>query len=279
MASDQSETVRAYYAGLGEREWTRLTTPSGVIEFAVNTRALETHLPCGARVLDIGGGPARYTLWLAEHGHRVTLADLSPELLAIARRQVARSAHNAQVEEIVVADARDLARWADEYFDAVVSLGPFYHLPNPEDRELAAQEMARVLHTGGLAFVSFMTRYSFLRRTAALPDERHRLTQPAFVARLLEEGMFINDVPGRFTHGYGSDPREIAPFFERHGFEPVALLASEGIAWGLEDVLAEMSVDAPGAFRVMLEVVVRTADDPSILGASDHLLYVGKRVG
>jgi SAM-dependent methyltransferase len=274
-----SESVRSYYASLGEREWTRLTTPIGAIEFAVNTRALGHHLPPGARVLDVGGGPARYALWLAERGHRVTLADLSPELLAIARREVAQSPHGARVEEVAEADARDLSRWPDGSFDAALSLGPFYHLPDAEDRERAAGELARVLRPGGLAFAAFMTRNSFLRRTAAIPDERHHLTQPAFVARLMQEGVFINDVPGRFTYGYGADPREIAPFLERHGFDTVELLASEGIAWGIQDALAEMSADDPQAYQVMLDIVIRTADNPSILGASDHLLYVGRKVG
>jgi SAM-dependent methyltransferase len=274
-----SEAVRSYYAALGEREWKRLSTPTGAIEFAVNTHVLERHLPPGARVLDVGGGPARYALWLAERGHRVTLADLSPELLAIARRQVGQSRHRTRVEEIVEADARDLSRWPDGAFDAALSLGPFYHLPDAQDRERAAGELARVLRAGGLAFVAFMTRYSFLRRTAALPDERHHLTQPEFVARLMEDGAFINDVPGRFTHGYGAEPSEIAPFFARRGFDTVELLASEGIAWGIEDALAEMSTDDPQAHQVMVDMVIRTAGDPSILGASDHLLYVGRKAG
>jgi len=272
-----SEAVRSYYAGLGDHEWSRLVTPLGALEFAVNSCAIERHLPVSARVLDMGGGPARYALWLAARGHGVTLADLSPELLAIARRKVAQSPHRDHVEAIVRADARDLGRWADGSFDAVLSLGPFYHLPDLGGRKQAAGELARVLRTGGLAFVAFMTRYSLLRRIAAIPDERHRLAEPAFVARLLEEGVFINDVPGRFTHGYGADPQEIVPFLGSHGLEAIELLASEGIGWGIQDALAEMATDNPASHQAMLEVVVHTAGDPSILGASDHLLYVGRR--
>jgi hypothetical protein len=62
------EAVRSYYASFGEREWTRLTTPIGAIEFAINSYALAKHLPPDARVLDIGGGPGRYALWLSAKG-------------------------------------------------------------------------------------------------------------------------------------------------------------------------------------------------------------------
>jgi S-adenosylmethionine-dependent methyltransferase len=49
-----------------------------------------------SRILDIGGGPGRYAMWLAKHGHRVVLADLSPELLAIARTKLAEADVMAQ---------------------------------------------------------------------------------------------------------------------------------------------------------------------------------------
>jgi hypothetical protein len=122
-----------------------------------------------------------------------------------------------------------------------------------------------------------MPRYAFLRRTLALPDERHRLAQPDFMARVLDDGVFINDRPGRFTGGYGVRPEEVAPFFERHGFTRLVLLACEGITTGLEDALAELAGSNPAAYQAALDVVVRTADDPSILGLSSHLLYVGRK--
>ena len=48
--------------------------------------------------------------------------------------------------------------------------------------------------------------YGFLRRSLAIPDERRHLMQPEFVARILEQGVFINDIPGRFTDGCGVIP-------------------------------------------------------------------------
>ena len=169
--------------------------------------------------------------------------------------------------------------WADNSFDAVLSLGPFYHLPDPNDRHRAVSELRRVLRVGGPAFVALIPRYAFLRRTLAKPDERRHLAQPDFIRRVLEEGVFFNDVPGRFTEGYGALPEEVSPFFERHGFTTLALLAAEGIAVNSQTTLSELAASDPTVYRTVLDVIVRTASDPSILGMAAHLLYVGRRSG
>jgi SAM-dependent methyltransferase len=272
-----SEAVRAYYAQFGEREWTRLQDAAdGQVEFAVTCQTLLQYLASPARVLDLGGGPGRYTIWLAEHGHQVTLADLSPELLAIARQRIHAAGVGGHVEAVVEADARDLRTWPDAAFDAVLCLGPFYHLPDPTDRARAAAELGRVLAPGGLAFVALVPRLAFLRRTLALADERRHLFEPGFVARVLEDGVFSNDVPGRFTTGYGARTEEIGPFFAGFGFEQLTLLSAESLTVGLEAILPELLGDAR-LREIVLQLAVQAAADPSILGLARHLLYVGRR--
>jgi len=272
------DDLRAYYAGSGGHdEWTPLATQPGAVEWAVNTHAIASRLSPEARVLDIGGGPGRYAIWLAARGHRVTLADLSPDLLDIARDRIAVAGVGSLVEEIVEADARDLTRWPDSAFDAALSLGPFYHLPDPADRARAVAELARVLHPGGMAFVALMPRYSLLRRTLSHPNEWRLLAQPAFMRQLLDDGVFENDVPGRFTGAYGVRVEEVAPFFARHGFATVALIGSQGILAGLEDPLTTLARDDPAGYQAALGIAMQTADDPSILGLCNHLLYIGRK--
>jgi ubiquinone/menaquinone biosynthesis C-methylase UbiE len=272
------ESVRSYYDQYGEREWERLTRPAdGAIELAVNQHTIARYLPTAATVLDIGGGPGRYTIWLAEQGHRVTLADLSPALLEIARREVATAGVEDHIDAIIEADARDLSRWADGTFDAVLALGPFYHLPEPHDRERAAAELARVLRPGGLAFIALMPRLMFLRRTIALTGGRHLLTQPGFVDRVLEHGVYFDDRAGRFTGGYGVRPDEVEPFFSRHGLAQLTLLASESIVPDLQEQMAALATSDPETYQAVLGALIRTAAEPSILGMSNHLLYVGQK--
>jgi len=273
------DAVRAYYASFGEREWQRLTNPDdGVVEFALTQQFLVRYLPPSGRILDLGGGPGRYTIWLAEHGYQVVLADLSPDLLAIARTQIAAVGVDQQIEAIVEADACDLSRWPDASFDAILCLGPFYHLPDPTDRERVAQELTRVLRPGGIAVVALMPRYALLRRTLALPDERQHLTDPRWRARLLQHGVFENDVPGRFTHGYGAQPAEIEPFFAQYGLQMLTLAASEGIAGEIQAEVAALLAADSDLRNIALDILVQTATDPSILGMVSHLLYLGQRV-
>jgi ubiquinone/menaquinone biosynthesis C-methylase UbiE len=151
-AAMTDDPVRDYYAAFGEMEWSRLDRDEGVIEWIVNTTFIERHLAAGARVLDLGGGPGRYTGWLAARGHRVVLADLSPDLLDIARRRLT----SPNVEAIVEADARDLSTWSDGSFDAVLVLGPLYHLPEADDRTRAVREVMRVVRAGGIVFFALM---------------------------------------------------------------------------------------------------------------------------
>lgn len=274
-----ADIVRSFYAGFGEREWGRLDRPAdGQLEFAITTAMLAQHLPAHGRVLDNGGGPGRYSLWLAERGYRVSLADLSPELLAIGRQHIAASPVAAQIEEVIEADARDLGHWSDASFDAVLALGPFYHLTTTGARDAAAQELARVLAPGGIAFVALMPRLAFLRRVLATPAERHLLGQPGFIERVLEEGVFYNDRPGAFTEGYGVRPEEVTPYFARFGFQPIALMAAQGFAPDLQVALAALAMDDSVAHRATLDALLSTAEEPAILGMANHLLYIARRV-
>ncbi|HEY7174540.1 MAG TPA: class I SAM-dependent methyltransferase [Micromonosporaceae bacterium] len=273
-----SGDIRAYYAAFGQREWQRLERAEGVVEFSVTTAMLAAHLPATGCVLDVGGGPGRYTEWLADRGYRVTLADLSPELLDIARARLsARHASGGSIAEITEADARDLSRWPDACFDAVLSLGPMYHMPRPIDRERATRELARVLRPGGVAFVALMPWLAFVRRTIFLADERRHLADPDFVAALRDRGEFFNDVPERFTDGYGVRPEEVEPFFEGYGFAIRTLVSTHGLANGIEDELIATRTTDPAAYDAAIRLLIDTAAEPGLFGLAGHLLYVGER--
>jgi len=275
--SDRS-SVKAYYASLGEGEWRRLERPAdGAVEYAVTLATLERHLTRASAILDIGGGPGRYAIALAERGHRVTLADLSPELLVIAREKVVAAHAEDQVSEIVEADACDLTRWKAGSFDAALSLGPFYHLTEAREREAAARELARVVRPGGHVFVAAIPRLSFLQRTIALPDERHHLLDGEWLRRLLEDGVFENEVRGRFSLGYGVESGEIERLFESNGFAQIEVISAESASIGVESQVGEMIETGGPVSEALLRLMIDLAGDPRLIGSARHQLFVGRR--
>ena len=71
----------------GEREhWNHRYATEGVrtTDPAAFLVEIAEYLPVASKILDVGGGSGRNAVWLARHGHRVTIADISTAGLELA---------------------------------------------------------------------------------------------------------------------------------------------------------------------------------------------------
>jgi ubiquinone/menaquinone biosynthesis C-methylase UbiE len=261
------DVVRHYYNENAEHEWLRLENDR--VEFAITVRALNEYLPAPPRrVLDIGGGPGRYSIELARRGHIVTLADFSPAELAIARSR----ADEADVQlRMVECDARDLSRFADKSLDVVLMMGPLYHLLDADERKQAIAEAKRVLVPGGRFFAAYITRTAVLRFWAKY-DPTRVSDDPSRYREHLHTGE-VRDNFG-FTDVYLAHPTEITPVMEAAGFTTLDLIGCEGVISMIRDKVNELTGDA---WELWIDLNYRLAKDPSNHGGAEHLLYVGQR--
>jgi ubiquinone/menaquinone biosynthesis C-methylase UbiE len=196
--------IEVFYDKNAQYEWDRLEHHR--MEFAVTLRALKDYLPpMPARILDVGGGPGRYSIALAQRGYEVTLFDLSQRCLELAK-QKAREA-GVQITAFEHGDARDLARFADESFDGVLMMGPLYHLLEEENRRKAIREARRVLKPKGIAFVAFIIRYAGIRWIAKHEPDCQGCFEKA--QHLLKTGIF--QWGPKFPSTYFAHPNEIKP--------------------------------------------------------------------
>lgn len=254
--------IRDFYDQGLERD--RLAGPS--LEKLRTQVLLARHLPePPARILDVGGGGGVYATWLVAGGHEVHLVDPVPLHVEQAR---------AAGLSADLGDARQLAQ-DDASYDAVLLLGPLYHLVERADRVRALSEAARVTRPDGLVAAAAISRY------ASLLDGYYRayVDRPGFVP-LLEETLRSGNhrnpdaVPRHFTTAYFHRPEELAGELGAAGLRVDAVLPIEGpFHWA--PGMAERLADA-GERDQLLDLLARIEDDPALTAASPHLLAVGR---
>jgi ubiquinone/menaquinone biosynthesis C-methylase UbiE len=266
------ESLAHYETGI---EAARLTSGHGPLELTRTKELLERRLPPPpAVVLDVGGGPGVYAAWLARRGYVVHLIDAVPLHVEQARRSsVAQPQH--PLASAALGDARHLEH-ADASVDAVLLFGPLYHLTPREDRLLALSESRRVVRPSGVVLAIAISRF------ASLMDGLFRgfVRDPAFariVERDLTDGQHRNpsDNPDWFTTAFFHHPEELAAEVRESGLELEAVLAVEGPGWLLKHAADDLRDPAlPPALSGMLR---RIEGEPSLLGASAHLMAVARR--
>ena len=155
-------------------------------------------------------------------------------------------------------------------------LGPLYHLTSRADRVAALGEARRVLRPGGVVVAAAISRF------ASTYDglQRGFLDEPGFeaiVARDVREGQHRNPTgrPEWFTTAYFHLPGELSEEVADAGLRPHAVLAVEGPGGVLPDV-GERLAD-PDRRERLLAAIRRVEAEPSLLGASPHLLAVAHR--
>src|SRR5207247_8335636 len=122
-----------------------------------------------ARSIDVGGAAGVYSAWLAEQGYEVDLVDASPRLVEEARKLNATLPK--PIASLTIADARSLPQ-ADESAEAVLVMGPLYHLTSEADRDAALREAFRVLAASGVVAVAAVSRYEIGRAHVWTPVTR-----------------------------------------------------------------------------------------------------------
>jgi SAM-dependent methyltransferase len=269
--------VEVHYDRNAEREWERLDRHR--MEFAVTCRVLDEFLPSPpGRVLDVGGGPGRYSIYLTQMGYRVTLLDISQRSLDVAlEKSVAAGIYLPSPIRGDAVSLPDRAPDAPEdfsgLFDAVLLMGPLYHLLRGEDRLAAVREAFRVLRPGGLIFAAFLTRYAPLRDVAIhSPGWIH--DHPERYLQLIEQGINPAHETSTFPDSYFAHPDEIEPAMALGGFHMEALQGCEGILAGHEEAVNEIEGEL---WNDWVELNYRAGREPTLRGASDHLLYVGSK--
>jgi len=265
--------IQSHYGRGSERG--RLRADGRSLEFVRTRELLARFLPRPpVTVIDVGGGAGAYAVPLAAEGYEVHLLD--PVSLHVEQALEAARAEGSALASAVVGDARRLP-YPDGSAHAALLLGPLYHLTERADRVAALREAGRVLEPGGVVAAAAISRFASTFDGLArgfLIDARFE----QIVERDVRDGQHRNPDPDArpewFTTAYFHHPEELRQELVDAGFGVEAVLAVEGPAAFRPDLDAWLAdCDRQDA---LLRAVRRVEAEPSLLGASAHLLAVGR---
>jgi ubiquinone/menaquinone biosynthesis C-methylase UbiE len=266
------EEINSHYLQSGESE--RLSNEWGELERLRTQAILARHLPSApAVIVDVGGAAGAYAFPLSKHGYQVHLIDPVELHLAQARSYV--KASGAALASITQGDARQLD-FPSNSADAVLLLGPLYHLAERSDRLQALREARRVLKPRGVLFAASISRF------ASLIDGLSRgFFGDADFRRIVEAdlttGLHRNPTHRSeyFTTAYFHRPEEFGAEIAEAGFSDTQVLAIEGPVWSTV-TFREVWNDAAQR-QELLEFLSQIEGEPSIQGASAHVMAVAFR--
>jgi ubiquinone/menaquinone biosynthesis C-methylase UbiE len=263
--------ILAYYSRGQERD--RLAGGRQRIEFLRIWDLLERFLPpAPARLLDVGGGAGVYAIPLAAVGHEVHLIDPVP--LHVEQAAAASRDAVTPLASVAAGDARDLTAVGNG-FDAVLLLGPLYHLTSRDDRITALREARRVLRPGGIVAAKALSRFYpvFEELAGGMPLSPEGIDG---TARFLADGQYRNPGgdPAQFTTSYFHRPEELASEINDAGLDLRQLVAPSGsvkLLPGLSEYL-----DVPQQRDYVLSVLRLLEAEPSLMGMSQNFLAIAE---
>lgn len=264
--------VLNFYENLGEID--RLHRGLGVVEGARTKELLSRYIEPGMTVYDVGGGAGYYSDWLAGLGCQVTMFDLAPSAVAYAKT------HQTAFYETVTADARRLPAPVTAC-DALLLMGPLYHLMETESRLQALVEAKRVLRPGGVLAAAGISRFSNATWTLRTYGTENQYMDEEIYMDMVRNELSAGEhhrpkeYPTFLTEAYFHSPDALRQEISQAGFTVDALLAVEGISW----VTPELNTvwENVDAREKLLDMVRLTESEPSLLGMSPHFFAVARK--
>ena len=269
MMDETTKTIRDFYDAGVEGEWNRIVDRP---EFLLTCRMLDRYIKPGDKVLDIGGGPGRYSLYLASKGCAVTLFDLSVGNTQFAAE---RAAEQNLPLQTVTGNACEADKLVSGQFDHVLLMGPLYHLLDENDRIRAVNAAIALLKPGGVLFASFISMAADIIFQLRSAPENILSTEPCaveFREKFLTKQSYAGDA---FTKAFFIEQSEIVPFMAQFPLEKLHLFGQEGVL-----ALCESTIMAqpPEIMNAWLDMCEKLFDREEFLSWAQHPMYVGRKI-
>ncbi len=266
---DLTDRIRRHFDELAEGEWARLDAhPRGRVAYEVHRRLLAEFVGPGTRVLEIGAGPGRFTIAMAQMGAKAVVTDISPVQLDLNRQHVADAGCESAIDNRYLLDVRDTGRFRDMEFDVVVAFGG----PLSYVFEDASMALAGLLRIGRVVLGSVMSTLGAWR--FFLPQ----IVEQAAVIGHEADDLIIET--GDLRH-QGHDEghtcqmyryQELVQLVSDTGGQVLLASASNWASMGDQVALEAIASDPDGWSR-FLDHEVAACREPGVIDGGTHILF------
>lgn len=256
--------IEAYYNSRDENA--RLLTNHGRVEYLTTMRYLSRYVKPESRILEVGAGTGRYSIALSRAGHRVTALELIQHNIDVFKEQLNE---NDRID-ICLGNAMDLSRFADESFDAVLVLGPLYHLYNDDDKCSVLNEAKRVLRPDGKIFAAYCMNEATMIQFC-FKDDGHNMLDCLEKKMLSADYKCISTPADLFEMVRVEDIDRLNAMC---GLKRLKLVGADTFANYIRDRIDEW--DEP-VFQAFLQYHFSICERHDLIGISNHVLDILKK--
>lgn len=266
---ENTEVIKSHYDSDPLMEWER--TNEKTIEYIITTRMLERYIKPGEKVLDIGGGSGRYSLWLASKGCDVTLYDLSDGNINFA---IAKAKELGLGLKTICGNALNEDLYPNEKFDHILVMGPMYHLFDVRDRKKVIDNALSCLKEKGKIYIAFINLFAGM--LYYLDDDKFGFKReleidPSYGKCLIENKGWNGQA---FTEARFEALPEIKRFCNSFGFKQITMFGQEGFLGGYKEQLETLEEPHRSLY---IDYAYHMCELEEYLGMSSHIMYIGEK--
>ena len=241
----------------------RFSSNHGKVEYLTTLKYINDLLEKDAKILEIGAGTGRYSLYYAERGYDVTAIEFVKHNLDILKSKIKDNMNIRALQ----GDAIDLSRFNDNSFDVTLVLGPLYHLFTDRDVDQAIKEAIRVTKQNGVIGLAYLTddsiMISYVLKKRHLLDTEHRAFTDEFRITVVPEEVFRSFRVNEFKE-----------MMEQYDINYITQVATDGMADQQKEVVDNLSKEE---FDMYMKYHLATCEREDLMGYSNHVLYLGRK--
>ena len=252
------ENLVKYYNKFNEDK--RLNTKHGQIEFKTAIHYIDKFIKKNNRILDIGAGTGKYSVYYSTKGYDVTAVELVKHNLKVIEK-------NNKDIKCIHANALDLSMIKDNTYDITLLFGPMYHLISYEDKLKALNEAKRVTKKNGYIFISYC------------------MNEYALITHGFINNNIINEIDNkRVNKDYKITSKEddlysfvrledINKLLKDSKLKREIILSQDGCAEFIKKVINKMD---DKTLDIFFDYHLKTCERPELLGSGRHILDILK---